>query len=279
MIAAKLGFPIFATYGLVSALTGAGLIAVGSRVNFDKWGTAFFLPLITTPLIAVVLSSLFYGLFHYSRRAAGITGESCRYIGKKLVPLTSLATAKSTNFSPLPVLDPSIGTPKECSLQYSGRFFGMNFQPLVNKWLYASAAVISFNRGLNDMPKLVSLLLITHLFGIPVYISLLASAMAMGGMLNAKEVAATTSKKISMFDHGRGFTANLKTGSQVITATKLGLSVSTTRVSVGSIYGIGLVNITANDREISKIIVSWVLPLPIAAVISTLFYGTLHFII
>lgn len=275
LIATKSGFPISTTHSLVGALIGAGLIAVGTGVHFNKLGTTFFLPLITSPLIAVVLSSVIYWFFHYSRKAAGITEESCACVGKKLVPLASLATANSTNISALSVVDATIDTPQECSLQYSGRFLGISFQPLLNNLHYASAAVVSFARGLNDTPKLVSLLLITHLFGIPVYISILAAAMAVGGLLNAKKVASTMSKKISKFNDGQGFTANLITGLLVITASKLGFPVSTTHVSVGSIYGIGLVNKTANNKEISKIILSWVLTLPIAAFLSALFYFTL----
>jgi PiT family inorganic phosphate transporter len=118
--------------------------------------------------------------------------------------------------------------------------------------------------------------LITNLFSIPVYISILAVAMAIGGLLHAKKVAATMSKKISRFNHGQGFTANLVTGLLVIIASKFGLPVSTTHVSVGSIYGIGVVNKTANNKEISKIILTWVLTLPIAAILSALFYFVLH---
>lgn len=54
------------------------------------------------------------------------------------------------------------------------------------------------------------------------------------------------------------------TGILVIAASKFGLPVSTAPVSVGSIYGIGLVNKTADNKEISKIVLSWVLTLPAA---------------
>lgn len=105
---------------------------------------------------------------------------------------------------------------------------------------------------------------------------MLAAAMAIGGLLNARKVAATMSKKISKFNHGQGFTANVITGALVIAASAFGLPVSTTHVSVGSIYGIGIVNKTANNKEISKIVLSWVLTLPIAALLSALFYFIFH---
>ena len=275
LLATRFGFPISTTHGLVGALIGAGLVAVGTAVNFSKLGKTFFLPLVLSPVIAVVLSSLFYWLFHKSRKAAGITEESCVCVGKKLMPVATVGT-NTNSFTALPVLQTTIGKTEDCAIQYHGRVLGINFQPLLNNLHYASAAIVSFARGLNDTPKLVSLLLITQLFGIPVYVSVLAIAMAVGGLLNAKKVAATMSRKISKFNHGQGFTANLITGALVIAASKFGLPVSTTHVSVGSIYGIGLVNKTANNKEISKIVLSWVLTLPVSAILSALFYFVFH---
>ena len=275
LIATRFGFPISTTHGLVGALVGAGLVAVGTAVNFSKLGKTFFLPLLLGPTAAVILSTIFYFLFHKSRKAADISEESCICIGEKWIPVASLANT-SNNFTALPVLQTNVSSQEDCAMQYQGRFLGLNFQHLLNNLHYASAAIVSFARGLNDTPKLVSLLLITNLFCIPVYISILAVAMAVGGLLNANKVAATMSKKISKFNHGQGFTANLITGALVIAASKFGLPVSTTHVSVGSIYGIGLVNKTANNKEISKIGLSWLLTLPIAATLSAIFYFIFH---
>ncbi len=100
--------------------------------------------------------------------------------------------------------------------------------------------------------------------------------MAVGGLLNARRVADTMSKKISSINHGQGFTANMVTSLLVIFASKLGVPVSTTHVSVGSIYGIGLINKTANSKEISKIGLSWLLTLPVAALLSGLLYFIIH---
>jgi len=277
LLATRFGFPISTTHGLVGALIGAGLVAVGSAVNFSKLGNTFFLPLVLSPVLAVILSSVIYMLFHYSRKATGITEESCGCVGTKVAAVPVVAS--SASFVSLPVIQATVDTNENCAMQYQGQFLGISFQPLLNNLHFASAAIVSFARGLNDTPKLVSLLLITQLFNIPVYISLLAIVMAVGGVLNAHKVAATMSQKISKFNHGQGFTANLITGALVILASKFGLPVSTTHVSVGSIFGIGLVNGTANKKEISKIALSWVLTLPIAAILSAIFYFVFHALI
>ena len=63
-----------------------------------------------------------------------------------------------------------------------------------------------------------------------------AITMAIGGLFNAKKVGITMSKKITPMNTGQGFTANLITGLLVTTASIHGLPVSTTHVSVGSIF-------------------------------------------
>lgn len=277
LLATRFGFPISTTHSLIGALVGSGLVAVGTGINFSKLGNTFFIPLLISPIIAVLLSSLVYKFFHYARKTANISEEDCLCVGRKLVPIASLVNT-SDNFTALPVVQTTIGNQEDCVKQYKGKFLGINFQRLLNNLHYASAAIVSFARGLNDTPKLVSLLLITQLFHIPVYIFILSIVMAIGGLLNAKKVAATMSSKISKFNHGQGFTANLITGTLVIMASKFGLPVSTTHVSVGSIYGIGLVNKTANNKEISKIVLSWVLTLPVAALLSALFYVAIQLI-
>lgn len=97
---------------------------------------------------------------------------------------------------------------------------------------------------------------------------MVAIAMAMGGLLNAKKIAIIMSERITKMNHGQGFSANLVTAILVIFASKWGLPVSTTHVSCGSFFGIGLVNKKANLPVIRQIILAWVLTLPLAAILS-----------
>lgn len=276
LLATKIGFPISTTHGLVGALVGAGLVAVGTSVKFGKLGTSFVLPLVLGPILAVLISTIVYVIFRRARKAAGITEESCACLGNKWVPVASLNT---NTLTVTPTLEASINTKENCQNQYQGLFLGIDFQPFINNLHYVSAAAVSFARGLNDTPKLLGLLLVCKFFQMPVNVFILATAMAIGGFLNAKRVAETMSKKISKLNHGQGFTANMVTSILVISASKLGLPVSTTHVSVGSIYGIGLVNKTANSNEIAKIGLSWLLTLPVAALFSAFFYFTIHSLI
>ena len=269
LLATRLGFPISTTHGLVGALVGAGLVAVGPAVNFVKLGSTFFLPLVLGPVLAVGLSSAVYVLLRRGRLAAGISEEVGLSVSGQWVPLPPLAGA---GLAARPTLQAGPDASENYLRQYQGQLLGFHFQPIINNLHYGSAAAVSFARGLNDTPKLVGLLLICRFFALPVNVLVLALAMAIGGWLNARRVADTMSKKITRLNHGQGFTANLITSLLVVAASKFGLPVSTTHVSVGSIYGIGLVNQTANSREIAKIGLSWLLTLPVAAGLSAALY-------
>jgi PiT family inorganic phosphate transporter len=67
-------------------------------------------------------------------------------------------------------------------------------------------------------------------------------------------------------NHGQGFTANVTTAILVVVASLYGLPVSTTHVSVGSLFGIGLTTGNANLRTVNAIVFSWLVTLPCAAI-------------
>src|SRR5262249_30716121 len=92
--------------------------------------------------------------------------------------------------------------------------------------------------------------------------------MAIGGLVNARKIAETMSKKITAMNPGQGFTANLVTAVLVTSASRLGLPVSTTHVSCGSLFGIGVVNRKAQVKTILGILLAWVTTLPVAAALA-----------
>jgi inorganic phosphate transporter, PiT family len=71
---------------------------------------------------------------------------------------------------------------------------------------------------------------------------------------------------------GQGFTANLVTSLLVTAASRFGLPVSTTHVSVGALFGIGLVNGTANRSMILVILLAWITTLPLAGLLGAVSY-------
>mgnify|MGYP003632939630 CR=1 FL=1 len=153
---------------------------------------------------------------------------------------------------------------------------GISTHKILDSLHYLSSGIVSFARGLNDTPKIVGLLLILNAIDIKWSMISVAIIMALGGLMNAKKVAETMSNKITKMNSGQGFTANMITGLLVTTASIHGLPVSTTHVSVGSLFGIGTAIKKANYKMIGKIVLSWALTLPIAAIISGVVFKILE---
>jgi PiT family inorganic phosphate transporter len=268
IIATVAGFPISTTHSLTGALIGAGFLAVGTQVNFAVLGRSFFFPLLIAPVIAVAFGSVLYTIFRNIRIRSGITKEWCLCVGeqKRLVPsMQSAATLMAQCGSPIGT---TIDKNENCVEMYKGHFLGVNCQKLLDYFHFCSAGVVSFARGLNDTPKIVALLLLIKGLSIHWGMAAVAVGMATGGLLSARKVAETMSNKITKLNHGQGFTANLVTGFLVIFASRFGVPVSTTHVSVGSIFGIGLASKRLNTGIMQGIILSWLVTLPIAAVFS-----------
>ena len=270
--ATLLGFPISTTHSLVGALTGAGFVAAGSALNIGLLGNRFFLPLLVSPFIAALLAALAYVALRTARIWTGVTKEWCVCIGGVEQPLSMAQTGEALAYTSAPQLGASVDSVANCEQRYSGRVFGINCQALLDGAHFASAGVVSFARGLNDTPKMVGLLMVIEALNIQLGMVAVALGIAAGGLINARKVAETISHRITKLNHGQGFTANLVTGLLVVAASRFGLPVSTTHVSVGSLFGIGLVTRNADGRVVGGILLSWLLTLPVSAVLGSAAY-------
>ncbi len=88
------------------------------------------------------------------------------------------------------------------------------------------------------------------------------------------KVIATIGKEITELTPSRGFAAELATASTVVGASAIGLPVSTTHTLVGAVLGIGIARgIGAlNLGVIGSIFMSWLITLPVGAVLSIVFF-------
>ena len=277
-LASLLGFPISTTHALIGALAGTGWVAAGPQLNLAHLGVAFLTPLVLGPLLAVMLTVPCYRMLRGLAEKLGIRRESCICAGPaQLEPIRlrgagarSLAVAAAP---PAPGF--TVGTVGECQSRYGGTLLGVSGQSLVDSLHYLSAGAVSFARGLNDTPKIVGLMLAAQALEVRMSVLGVATAMALGGLLGARKVALTMSKKITPMNDGQALAANLVTAFLVIIASRLGLPLSTTHVSVGAISGIGIANGSAHARVIKGIVASWVLTLPMAAAAGALTYTLL----
>jgi len=277
ILATLAGLPISTTHALTGAIIGCGIVAVGPAVNFSALGSGFVLPLLVSPVFAIAIAGVLYVFFRKLRLAIGVTKEWCICVGaeEKVVAMpqpSSILALRSAGST----ITLAVDEQENCRERYAGSFLGIGSQQIMDAAHFLSAGTVSFARGLNDTPKIVALLFLWKSLDVYWGLAAVSSALAIGGLLNARRVAETISKKITTMDHGQGFTANLTTAILVVLASFFGLPVSTTHISVGELFGIGLTTGKANSRMMSAIVFSWLITLPCAAVIGGCAYAFLR---
>lgn len=275
ILATRLGFPISTTHALLGAITGSTLLATGT-IKFSALGTSFVLPLLLSPVVAVLLAILIYTSFRQIRQRKALSNLLCVCVENEPTVAASCFVDNSGTLVSGQNRSLIVDSQTACADRYAGVILGFDLKKVMDGLHFFSAGAVCFARGLNDTPKITALLLLAPGFNLQAKIALIAVVMAVGGLLNARRVAETMSHKITSISHGQGLSANLTTALLVIFASKLGLPVSTTHVSVGALFGIGLTTKNANNRMMVSILLSWLLTLPCAALCAAAVYAILN---
>ncbi len=278
-LATRFGFPISTTHAITGALVGAGALASAGAINLEKLTSTFFLPLLISPVIAIIGASAIYPALSLLRRKFGVSRESCICIGNEvLMPaprgLAVGSSAAMIQVSCCPQI--SVGTNVTCEERYLGQVWGLSAKSVIDTSHFLSAGMVGFARGLNDTPKIAAILLVGNLINPLFAVALVAIIMCVGGFVYAKKIAETMSYQITEMNDGQGLSANLVTSLVVIGASQLGVPVSTTHVSCGSLFGIGAVTKKAHWGSILKIVLAWFITLPVAGALGFLAFAALR---
>lgn len=266
LLATWMSMPISTTHALTGSLLGAGL-ALGGDVRLAVLGDRFFAPLLVSPVVALALTAMLYPVLRKARLALGITRRHCVCVEDRWVPVEQLTSGDGSAARQFLPTMPAVST---CQERYEGAVLAVGAQEALDWAHYLSAGATSFARGLNDTPKIVAVLLAAGAAPPAAAFALIAMAMALGGFLGARRVSETMSQRITTMNHGQGFTANVVTACLVLFASRLGLPVSTTHVSCGSLFGLGAVTGAARWKMVGGIALAWVFTLPLAVVLSAI---------
>lgn len=262
VIATRAGLPVSTTHALIGGLVGAGLAASPEQVQYTKLWNTFLLPLLFSPIVAALLGLFVYRLLRYRP-----VKQECLCLSAG-VPQPELSPATAATFSAAPPRLIADANAACDTLPAPVARWSISF--LLDRLHAMSAALICFARGVNDTPKLAALLIAAQLSGTHFSVAAIAFVMAAGGLLFARRVAETMSRRVTRMNHTQGVSANLITAALVLGASQLGWPVSTTHVSVGSIAGVGVGAKSLNWETLRNILLSWIATLPLAAGIAWL---------
>jgi len=268
MSATLFNLPVSTTHALIGALAGAGWVSSETGIHWDILSQAYFSPLVAGPILSVVLALIIYPLFKKIRKKLNINQETCFCVGEKIIATAQGHGVTKEQFennyhTSLVLPEAVVSSQAYCHSSYSGKFAGISARNILNGLHYLSSGIVCFSRGLNDTPKIAALLLIGSRFDLNISILVVSIAMAVGGLIHSKRIAVTMGEKVTEMNPGQAFTANLVTGLMVFVASRFGVPVSTTHVSCGSIFGIGISKKNIDLKVLSHIILAWVTTLPL----------------
>lgn len=309
LLATFTGLPVSSTHSIVGSIVGFGIVAGG--VDVVNWGNMgnIVLSWLISPLFGGVLAFLVFvhirgfilmrddPIRHanfwvpfWGALTLGMVVLSFLYktpFGKKLhLPLPTCMFITALSMALLALLIRHVFIPKLDGGLNSSRTIEKMFQKLQ----IATACYVAISQGANDVANAVGPVasiyaLSQHSFGETTQLPLWL--LGMGGIgigcgitLLGYKVIVTMGQNITKLTNTRGFAVAFGAATTVLLASHMGMPVSTSHAAVGAIVGVGVARgFKALDfRVLSKIVLYWVLTVPVTAFTCIVIYEVLRFV-
>lgn len=305
MMASTRGWPVSTTHSIIGALVGFGLVGLGSdAVQWDQIGSIVaswvISPLLGGLIALLLMLSVRALIFNQddpfeAARKWGPVYVFCVGFVITLVTVTKGLSHLDIEFSILESVGLSVAvgllvmflggyllrrTKRDLEAEKINRFASVErvFAPM----MIFTACSMAFAHGSNDVANGIGpLAAIVGVVGsggeilkespLPIWVLLLGGAgIVLGLATMGYRVMATIGTKITELTPTRGFCAELAAATTVVLASGTGLPVSTTHILVGAVMGVGFSRgIGALDlRVIGRIVLSWIVTLPIAGALA-----------
>ena len=236
------GMPISTTHSIIGGVIGYGLLTYG--VHGLEWGILLMVlvSIAVTPILSIALALGLYPVFK-------------AFFGK-----------------------------------ISGRLSARSVEKLIKYMLIAALCFSAYAFGANDIANATGLFVTVtkELGGIPDYSAMILLAalgsigIAFGGLTWGRRVILTGARRVTRLTPLTGLSAEFSNAIVVFLFTTIpfilfgwGFPISTTYSSIGAIIGVGLIKgMGGVDKAIvTKIAASWILTVPLVALMSAALYG------
>ncbi|ATC99495.1 MAG: inorganic phosphate transporter [Pseudomonadota bacterium] len=312
LVASYLGWPVSTTHSIIGAIVGFALVAVGSEAI--QWGKVAGIvgSWIVTPAISGFIA---YLIFMSAQKLIFDTDSPLNnakrfvpmYMGLAAFVMALVTIKKGLKHIGLDLgtamgYGIAIGAAVLVALLGKVLIARLKMDPAADKemqfnnvekvfaiLMIVTACCMAFAHGSNDVANAIGPLaavvsIVEHNGEIVKKSSLVWWILPLGGLgiviglaILGKKVIKTIGEGITHLTPSRGFAAELAAASTVVIASGTGLPISTTQTLVGAVLGVGMARGIAalNLGVVRNIVVSWVITLPVGAVLAIVIYYVL----
>jgi len=289
--------PISTTHSIIGALMGFGIITCGtSSVNWGQVGfvaASWVLSSIAGCIIAFFIFKIIVKLIFSKEEPV----NSAKIVGPVIIGFTAflitssllLKTSLSKRFNISDFEGIIIAIIVSIIVGFLGIFLlrkikakkvedYLTVEGIFRKLQVITSCYVAFSHGANDVANaigpvagiipLASTGELNVTADIPIILLALGGiGIAIGCITWGHKVMKTVGERITTLTHTRGFSVEFAAATTVLVASKFGLPISTSHTVVGAVIGVGLARgLEAVDLSvIRRIVISWLLTLPIAA--------------
>ena len=308
-IASYFGWPVSTTHSIVGSIVGFAAVGIGfNAVEWDKL-TTIVSSWVVSPLLAGTLSFLIFKsvqililntndpfanakkyvpgyMFLVGFVMAMVTFlKGLQHIGLNLSFQESLFASLIIGLLVAVLGSAFLKGIQNTSTQRGGVIFD-GVERVFGVLMVFTACSMAFAHGSNDVANAVGPLAavvsvvesggeIAAKSSMPWWILLLgASGIVAGLIMLGYRVIETVGRNITELTPSRGFAAELAAAMTVVLASGTGLPISTTHTLVGAVLGVGLARglSSVNAGVVGRIILSWLITLPVGAGLSVIFF-------
>ena len=314
LIASYFGWPVSTTHSIVGAIVGFAAIGIGfDVVEWPKVGSIAASWVVSPLLAGTIAFILFQSVRKLILESSDPFKNAKKYVPLYMF-LAAFVISMVTFVKGLKHVGLSFSTQESLALSFifaivicligawvlrtidnqekerNGTIFN-GIERIFAVLMVFTACAMAFAHGSNDVANaigpLAAIVSVIQSGGegaaksiVPAWVLLLgASGIVVGLSMLGYRVMMTVGRSITELTPSRGFAAELAAAGTVVVASGPGLPISTTHTLVGAVLGVGIARgglEALNLKLVSKIILSWLVTLPVGAILSIIFFYMLR---
>ena len=308
-VASWMGWPVSTTHSIIGAIVGFAMVGIGvDAVNWSKIGT-IVISWVVSPMVGGTFSFLIMRSIQRFILDTDRPFRNAQRYAPLYIFFVGFLISLVTLFKGLKHLEIELNIPQSFLVALAfgsiialiGRFLidrlrmkeaesvhdqFTQIEKIFGVMMLFTACAMAFAHGSNDvangigpMAAVVSIVQsggeMAQKSALPLWILVVGGCGIILGLATfGYRVIKTIGTKITELVPTSGFSAELAAAATVVLASRTGIPVSTTHIAVGAVVGVGLARgIGALDlRVIGGIFMSWVITLPVGALLSIFFF-------